>query len=457
MPQLTQQPVLFEDIFSKPVRVAFDAEALTSDAGVLILAGADRKLGLTRAMCNQIHDDRQSGKVRHEVEELLKQRVYGIAAGYEDCNDAARIGGDPALKLSCGRGPLRGANLGSQSTLSRFENQISGREVARMARCLESNAVAALKRRHRRTKQIVIDIDPSVDPAHGAQQGVLFNAFYGTWCYLPVFGFISVVGDPDHYLFSARLRPGTSKEARGILPALRRVVAQLRDAYGKKQYILVRLDAGFANPRLMNALEELGVKYVIGMPSNVKLKKWSNRKQPRVRRLARESGEAQREFHETSYAARSWPHKRRVILKAEAIPYVGRDLKNNPRFVVTNLRHNAERVYEIYCGRGDAENRIKELKKDLSIDRTSCSGFLANQFRVLMTSAAYMLFQEMRWQLRGTDLGRAQVARLRDMLVKVGARVVESVRRVVFHLPINLPFERPWRKLARAFGARAPA
>ena len=457
MTKITQQPVLFEDIFCKPTLVAFDTEALTSDAGLLLLAGADRKLGLTRAMCSQIHDDRQRGKVRHEVEELVKQRIYGIAAGYEDCNDAARIGGDSALKLSCGRGPLGGDDLGSQSTLSRFENRISGREAARMARCLESNAVAALKRRHRRARQIVIDIDPSVDPAHGAQQGVLFNKFYDTWCYLPVFGFLSVVGAPDHYLFSARLRPGTSKESRGVIPALRRVVTQLREAYGKKQYILVRLDAGFAHPHLMNVLEELGVKYVIGMPSNVKLKKWSDRKQPRVRRLARESGEAQQEFHETSYAARSWPHERRVILKAEAIPYPGRELKNNPRFVVTNLRHKAKRVYEIYCGRGDAENRIKELKKDLSIDRTSCSGFLANQFRVLMTAAAYMLFQEMRWQLRGTDLGRAQVARLRDMLVKVGARVVESVRRVVFHLPVHLPFARPWRKLARAFGACAPA
>ena len=457
MPKVTQQPVLFERLFSKPVVVAFDAEALTSDAGMVLLAGADRKLGLTRAMCSQIDDDRQAGKVWHQVEELVKQRVYGIAAGYEDCNDAARIGGDSALKLSCGRSPLRGEDLGSQSTLSRFENQISGREAAKMARCLESKAVAALKRRHRRASQIVIDIDPSVDPAHGAQQGVLFNAFYDTWCYLPVFGFLSVVGDPDHYLFSARLRPGTSKESRGVIPALRRVVTQLREAYGKKQYILVRLDAGFAHPHLMNVLEELGVKYVVGMPSNVKLKKWSDRKQPRVRRLARESGEAQREFHETSYVARSWPHERRVILKAEALPYPGRELKNNPRFVVTNLRHKARRVYEIYCGRGDAENRIKELKKDLSIDRTSCSGFVANQFRVLMTAAAYMLFQEMRWQLRGTDLGRAQVAGLRDMLVKVGARVVESVRRVVIHLPVHLPFARPWRKLARAFGACAPA
>lgn len=456
MSKSTQQPVLFGDLFSKPVQVAFDAEALTSDAGLMLLSAADRKLGVTEALTDCVRDPRQQGKVQHGFGELLKQRVYGIGAAYEDCNDSARIRSDPSLKLSCGRGPLKGLDLGSQSTLSRFENQVTGREAVRMARSLEDIAVKTLKRRHRRASRIVIDLDPSVDPAHGAQQGVLFNGFYKTWCYLPIFGFLSVNGDSDHYLFHARLRPGTSQEIRGgVIPLLRRMVAKLRGAYGAGQYIQVRLDAGFANPTLITELEELGVKYVIGLPSNVKLKKWSDRKQPRVRRLARESGEAAREFHESSYAARSWPHERRVILKAEAIPYLGRELKNNPRFVVTNLRHKPGRVYEIYCGRGDAENRIKELKNDLAIDRTSCSSFLANQFRVLMTASAYMLFQELRWQLRDTELCRAQIGRIRDMLIKVGARVAESVRRVVFHFPVGLPFERPWRKVARALGAVA--
>lgn len=455
MAHSTQQPVLFEDQFSKPVHMAFDTEGLTSDAGLTLLAAADQKLGLTQLLAGQIQDPRQAGKIRHETEELLKQRIYGIAAGYEDCNDSARISSDPALKLCCGRGPLQGEDLGSQSTLSRFENRLTGREATRMMRSLEDHAVRTLKRRHRRPARVVIDLDPSVDPAHGAQQGVLFNGFYDTWCYLPIFGFLSVNGDPDQYLFFARLRPGTSKETRGMIPMLRRTVGKIRDAYGAGIYILVRLDAGFANPRLLEVLEELKVKYVVGLPSNAKLKKWTKRKQSRVRRLARESGETVREFHERKYAARSWPHERRVILKAEAIPYPGRKMKNNPRFVVTNLRHKPERVYEIYCDRGDPENRFKELKDDLSIDRTSCSSFMANQFRVLMTTAAYMLFQELRWQLRHTELGRAQVARLRNMLVKIAARVTESVRRVVLHLPTRCPFARPWRQAARALGAAA--
>lgn len=456
MSESTQQSVLFEDQFDKPVGIVFDAEAQTSDAGLTLLAALDKKLGLTSLLASQIEDSRQSGKVRHEIEEMFRQRTYAIAAGYEDVNDTARLGADPALKLACGRGPVGGSDLASQPTLSRFENKPTGREVIGMLRSLEEAAVRGLKRRHRRAGRIVIDLDPSVDPAHGAQQGVLFNGFYDTWCYLPMFGFVSVDGDPEHYLFCARLRPGTAKETRGVIPMLGRMVGQLREAYGRHQYILVRLDAGFANPKLLEALEELGVKYVVGLPSNARLNKWAKRLLPRVRRLARESGESEREFHETFYAARSWPHERRVILKAEAIPYEGREMKSNSRFVVTNLRHKPERVYEIYCGRGDAENRIKELKCDLSIDRTSCTSFVANQVRVVMTAAAYLLFQELRWQLRKTELRRAQVGRLRSTLLKVSARVTESVRRIVFHLPTSYPFAKLWRRAAHALGASRP-
>ena len=456
MPQSTQQSVLFEGPFEKPVHVAFDAESQTSDAGMLLLAAADKRLGLTNLLASTIEDSRQSGKVRHEIEEILRQRIFGIAAGYEDCNDAARIGADPALKLSCGRGPVRGSDLASQSTLSRFENMPKGREAIAMQRAIERAAVRAVKRRHRHAQRVVIDLDPSVDPAHGGQQGVLFNGYYDTWCYLPMFGFLSVDDDPEQCLFCARLRPGTAKEVRGVVPMLRRMIGHLRKQFGRKLYILVRLDSGFANPRLLNALEALRVKYVVGLPNNVRLNKWAKRRLPRVRRLARESGHAEREFDERLYAAGSWPHKRRVILKAEAIPYVGREMKNNPRFVVTNLRHKPERVYEIYCGRGDAENRIKELKHDLHIERTSCTSFVANQIRVSMAAAAYLLFQELRWRLRRTKLRRAQVGRLRTTLMKVSARITESVRRIVFHLPTSYAFTDLWRLAAHALGAARP-
>jgi hypothetical protein len=454
MDQATRQSVLFEAPFAKPVQVEFDAEAQTSDAGLTLLTAAEADLGLIDRLVSQIHDPRQPGKVLHGVGEVFRQRVYAIAAGYEDGTDAGRLAADPALKLACGRGPVRGEDLASQSTVSRFENSVSGRDAIGMLRCLEAEAARTLKRRHRRAHRIVIDIDPSVDPAHGGQQGVLFNGYYDTWCYLPIFGFISVEGETEQQLFCARLRPGTAKEIRDTIPMLRRMVERVRNAYGRWQRILVRLDSGFCHPRLLRELEALKVEYVVGMPSNAKLNKWAKRRLPRVRRRARESGRSEREYDERMYATKSWREERRVILKAEAIPYLGRSLKNNPRFVVTNLRNKAARVYEIYCGRGDAENRIKELKLDLCVDRTSCTSFVANQVRVVMTAAAYCLFQELRWRLRRTKLGHAQVGRLRTVLLKVSARVVESVRRIVFHLPTGYGFQELWSRAARALGAQ---
>jgi len=456
MPEATRQSVLFEAPFSKAVLVEFDGEAQTSDAGLALLAAADRRLGLIDGLVSQIQDARQPGKVRHGVDEVFRQRVYAIAAGYEDGNDAGRLAGDPALKLVCGRGPVRGEDLASQSTVSRLENGVGGREVVGMQRSLEDTAVATLARRHRRPRRVVIDLDPSVDPAHGAQQGVLFNGYYDTWCYLPIFGFLSVEGESDQLLFCARLRPGTAKEIRGTIPTLTRVVAKLRRTLGKRQRILVRLDSGFCHPRLLDALEALRVEYVVGMPNNARLNKWAKRRLPRARRRARESGQSEREYDERTYAARSWGRERRVILKAEAIPYFGRSMKDNPRFVVTNLRCKAERVYQTYCDRGDVENRIKELKCDLHIDRTSCTSFVANQVRVVMTAAAYCLFQELRWRLRRTVLRQAQVNRLRTVLLKISARVVESVRRVVFHLPTRFGFREEWIRAASALGAVRP-
>ena len=454
----TRQSVLFEEVFSKRVRVNFDAEAQTSDAGVLLVAAADRRLGLTDALVGEVIDPRQPGKVQHDMLELLRQRVYAIALGYEDGVDAARLASDPGLKLACERSPLQGADLASQSTVSRFENMLTGRDVVLMGQCLETRAVEELRRRYPRPGRVVIDLDPSVDPAHGGQQGILFNGYYDTWCYLPIFGFLSVEGgESDHILFCARLRPGTAKEGRGWIPVLRRVVAHLRETYGPRLPILVRLDGGFASPLLLDVLEELRLKYVVGLANNQKLNRWAKRRLPRARAMARKGGRAERVFDERLYQAQSWSHSRRVVLKAEAIPYPGRKLKSNPRFVVTNLRGKPERVYATYCRRGDVENRIKELKRDLSIDRTSCSGFLANQLRVVMTAAAYLLFQDLRWQLRKSEHKRTQVGRLRTVLLKVSARVTESVRRVVFHLPVSYPFAELWAKAARAVGATRPA
>lgn len=211
----TRQSVLFEEVFGKRVQVNFDAEAQTSDAGVLLVAAADRRLGLTEALVHEVSDPRQSGKVRHDMLDLLRQRVYAIALGYEDGDDAARLANDPGLKLACERSPLRGEDLASQSTVSRFENMLAGRDLVSMNRRLETLAVEELHRRYRRPGRVVIDLDPSVDPAHGGQQGILFNGYYDTWCYLPIFGFLSVEG----------ARATTSSSAPGFVPGRRRRAA----------------------------------------------------------------------------------------------------------------------------------------------------------------------------------------------------------------------------------------
>jgi hypothetical protein len=437
------------------VHVAFDTEAQTSDAGLVLLAAADAKLGLTSGLASRLTDTRAKGQVRHSLEGILRQRTFSIAAGYEDGNDATELRRDPALGLACG-GSTKEAALASQPSVSRFENSISAKEAVLMGHELEDIAVAQLRRQRRkgrRRARIVIDLDPSVDPAHGAQQGVLFHGYYGSWCYLPMFGFLSFEGASSQLLFSARLRPGTSRESRGAIPLIRRIVGKIRAAFGPRQGIVVRLDAGFCYPQILDALEELEVQYVVGMPSNKRLKAVAARMLPALRKQAEKTNESAKSFDECQYRARHWSRTRRVITKAEAIPYPGRSIKDNPRHVVTNLRGQPARVYGLYCLRGDAENRIKELKRDLQVDRTSCSRFVANQVRVLMTAAAYVLYQEIRWRLR-RRLGHAQVGRMMTTLIKVSARIVESTRRVVLHMPAHFAHQADWMAAARALGAR---
>ncbi len=429
-------------------------EAQSSDAGALLVASLDRKIGLTEVLAGCVGDRRQQAKVRHDLQTLVRQRIYGLAQGYADCNDHDLLRHDPALKLCCGRGPAEEDPLAGQSTLSRFENRVTGRELVRMARRLEDLVIERLARRHRGALQITIDLDPTHDRTYGQQAFSFFNGHYGGWGYLPMLGFLSVEGDPEQYAFLARLRPGLAWDARGARRLLRRVIGKLRRTSPRAR-ILVRTDAGFNDPRILDLLEELRVKYVLAYQNNEILKKWAHRYLPLMRRNCERSGRTVRMFAEKRHAAKSWPRKRRLIMKVEVLAYPGREPRDNVRFVVTNLRHKPERVYRIYCARGDAENRIKELKNDLEIDRTSCSSFLANQLRVLLTLAAYVLLQEMRWQLRRTELARAQVGRLRLLLLKVGAWIRESRRRVTLTLPAAHPYQVLWKHVARAAGATA--
>lgn len=443
---------LFEGLFGKPVVAKFDSELRTSDGGSPLLGMVDRRTGLTDRLTGCLTDRRDPNRVEHTYLDLVRQRVFSIALGYADGNDSARVGHDPSMKMLCERGPASGRTLASQPTISRFESRLSAREVVKMGRELEAFAIERLQKRRRRPRVITIDLDPSVDPTHGQQPFAFFHGHYDTWCYLPMFGFLSAEGDPEQHLFHARLRPGLSRESRGTVALLRRTVDRLRRTF-KKARIRVRLDAGFAYPQIFDVLEELRVEYLVAMPENSALTKQAAKHMDAARSLTAQFDLTTTLFGECRYKTRRWSKERRVIFKAEVLFAHGKSPKNNARFVVTNMRHKPKRIWEIYCLRGDSENRIKELKCDLEIDRTSCSAFVPNQVRVLLAAAAFMLYQELRTSLHGTNLHRATVATLRLRLLKIGATVTESVRRVVVSMSLSHPWKDLWQRAATRVAA----
>lgn len=445
---------LFEGLFPKTVVARFDGERRTSDAGLSLLAALDRKLGLTESLTECLEDDRSPARVIHRRDALLRQRIFSIAIGAPDTNDAAHLAHDPALMLACGRRTHDARGLGSQSTQSRFEHSVSGRELISLQRRLEDFAVARLRRRHRRAQRVFIDLDATVDPTHGQQPFAYFNGHYDTWCYLPMLGFLTIEGQPEQHLFHARLRAGTAKEVKGTPALLRRIVEKVRRAC-RKARICVRLDAGFAYPQLFELLDELGVEYMVAMAGNTALQARSACHMAAAAHLTEQFGKTTALFGTSNYRTRTWKVSRRVVFKAEVVRAPGKKDRANDRYVVTNLTGSAEGVWRLYCKRGDSENRIKELKNDLQIDRTSCTRFLPNQLRVLMTAAAFVLFQELRATLAGTELRRAMVSTLRLRLVKIGATISESVRRVVISMPASHPWKDLWRRAAAGVAALA--
>ena len=439
-----------------PVVTVFDQPHASSDGGAVLLKALDDRLGVTERLASSLSDSRQAGKIEHELIELVRQRVYGIACGYADCHDAARLAQDPVHKLLLERDPLAGLDLASQPTLSRFENAVGRQELYLAGAGLAHLVIEQHRRRlGGRARRITIDLDPTDDPTHGQQEFSFFNGHYDSWCYLPLVATLTFNAEPTQYVVAAVLRPGNSPAERGAIGLLRRLGARLRAAFPKAR-LRIRLDGGFASPEVFAFLEAEGVEYLVAMASNVRLVTRSRRLMGRARMLSKASSQTEHLYGETRYAARKWTRKRRVIIKAEVVRHPGRAPKNNPRFVITNLPDAPEAVYQLYCGRGDMENRLKELHHGLAMDRTSCHRFLANQFRVLLTVAAYILFQSLQAHAQGTACADAQVSTLRERLFKLAAWVERSVRRIVLHLPASGGWLTTWRQLALRVGA-APA
>jgi hypothetical protein len=444
MTDCNRQPLTFSSLGGKSVVADFLGGRLTSDAGALLLREVGRKTGLFEAIAAAIPDPRNPVFVIHDQPSMIAQRVVAIALGYEDLNDHQTLRTDPALQVAAGRPPDEDAALASPPTLCRLENRVDRKALVRIATVLVDQFIAA---HAEPPEHLVLDFDATDDPVHGQQERRFFHGYYDHHCYLPLYVFC---GDE---LLVAYLRPSNIDAARHARAILRLLVQRLRAAWPHVR-ITFRGDSGFCRWRLMRWCDRNGVGYVVGLARNPALERAARDWTGRAARQFERTGRPQRHFGSFAYAAGTWDRPRRVIVKAEHNAQ-----GPNPRFVVTNVPGDPQMLYEeVYCQRGEMENRIKEQQLDLFADRTSCHRFLANQFRLLLSSAAYLLMQALRrTALAGTDLARAQVGTIRLRLLKVAARVVLSARRVVFHLAGSYPYRELFRTACERVAAAAAA
>lgn len=428
---------------SKPVVIDFDAPEISSDGGFVLVRQVDDMLGVSSSVAEAISDSRDPSRVIHDLQEQVRQRVYGIALGYEDCNDADRLRHDPVLKTSCDRLPDDPVGLSSQPTLSRFENSVDWPTLRRLMRWFEWSYVESLPVD---TTEVVLDIDSTADETHGGQQLSFFHGHYDHYMYHPLLVFDGETGQ----LITSRLRPGNTHASRQAAGMLARIIRRIKGRF-PNAHVLVRGDSGFCVPKLLRVLEILDerygdIDYLLGIARNNVLQHLAEPAMDVAAEIFEASRRKVRHFTEFEYAAGSWPHKRLVIAKAE-ITALGR----NPRFVVTSLKgFPPELIYDAYCRRGQCENNIKDLKNALQADRLSCSSYTANFLRLLLHSAAYRLMFELRTRAheQSESLGRAQFDTLRLRILKVGVLVKRSVRRIHLRLPRAFPLAHVFRAIA---------
>ena len=426
---LCHKQLTFESLLGKKIVADFEGGQITSDAGCLLLREIDKQHGITENLAAILHDPRRPDRILHDNRSMLQQRLFSIAIGYEDNNDAAFLRRDPAVKIATDKLPDTSPDLASQPTLCRLENRATRKDIRRLSEQLFNLYLHA----HPGPRDVVIiDMDSTDDPTHGAQQLSLFHGYFGQHMYHPLLIFDGITGFP----MAAVLRPGNSHAAHGAKAVLKRLIGKLKQAYPGST-ILLRADGGFAIPDIYTLCEKERIYYTIGLITNDRLKARTDDLLAQAIKLFEEAGEKQRLFTSFYYRADSWHRRRRVIAKTECMPE-----GTNRRFVVTNLPGLAQELYdEIYVHRGDMENRIKELKRHLKADRLSCHRFLANQFRLLLHSFSYCFIWFLRESLQGTELACAQADTLRLKLLKIGARIVQSSRRVWIHMASGYPYK----------------
>lgn len=444
----TPEQLRFPPAAGFTVRADFTGGEVSSDLGALLLAAVDRRIGLVDRLVEAISDSRHPSYITHSMRDLLAQRVFQIASGYEDGNDANTLRRDPLFKLAAGRAPLNADNaLACGATVSRLEGALRRGDIYRMARALVLQFIAGYESP---PTTLTLDLDHTDDATYGQQALSFYNHHYGHYCYLPLLVFEAHSGA----LVTAVLRPGKRPTGAENAMIMKRVLRLLRQHW-PQTHILLRGDGHFSNHELMELIVADGrADFIFGLPSNVVLKRQSEglMKNARGHLALHQSLAAQRlgpavaavrQFGEFEYAARSWPQAFRVVVKAEVLPGTGGlPAKDNERFVVTSLRGPSPRtIYQQdYCARGQAENLIKQVKCDLKSDRTSASSFRANFARLLLTAGAYVLHQQLRLLgLQGTPLASAQPRTVMLTLFKIAARVKQYKDRVLLHLPSACP------------------
>jgi hypothetical protein len=428
-PPLQRTPLELAPVGNKAVALDFDGGRLSSDAGLVLLKDINDQLGLTRHLAAVLSDPRDPRRINFTLEDLIKQRVFQIAAGYEDANDANTLREDPIFKLMLDRLPETGAPLASQPTISRFENRISRTELYRMALVLLNQFIASYAAP---PKVIVLDVDDTEDPVHGQQEQARYDGYYGGYCFLPLHVYEGLSGRLITTLLKAKRFTGPQ-----MLAVLKRLGKRLRQAW-PETLVIVRGDSHFAYPEVMQWIEaQPHMGYVTGLTSNAVLQHLAHEVVAQATRAYVRSGQKVTRFHSTCYQAGTWSRPRRVVIKVEVS-----EQGINTRFVVTDLEHARTKVLyqQIYCARGQAENEIKDHKLYVKSDRTSCHRFEANQLRLLLHSAAYVLLETLRREvLKTTQWACATMETIQLRFLKLGARVQECGQRIKISLPSACP------------------
>jgi hypothetical protein len=441
-PQSATPTYTFATATALALEATFDGGRLTSDGGLPWLAAAEAASGVCAALAAGVPEWRR-GPVRHSIATLVRQRVFQIACGYEDQNDADTLRVDPLLKLVCGRCPESGADLASQPTLSRLENAVDRHACARLAHALLDVYLRAREQDGRPT-HIVLDIDSTDDPTHGHQEGTAYHGYYDQHMYHPLLIFD---GQTDH-LITALLRPGNAHASRGVRSVLRVLVPLLR-ARWPGVTIEIRSDSGCAIPAIYDFCERAGVTYTIGLIANERLEAVAAPLLAQAKEQQVATGAKVRLVDDTTYQAGSWDQARRVVYKAEAL-----DKGPNTRFVVTSRTDPPEALYDCYVDRGEPEGWIKDYKRACLADRLSDHRFWVNQFRLFLHAAAYWLLDTLRRRLCAHGYPPLQLDTLRLRLLKVGGRVRELATRLRFHLASSHPSQPLWDLLAASFRLR---